>query len=133
MSFPYKIRNNLFFSILQILIGGFILIVALLILDNPVQLFMGIFFIVFGIIRLTSPVVLITEAEIQLKNGFGMTMKRIPYTLDSINVKGNKVFVAGKRIFTAFLLTVHFPDFKVFSDYVEANNEPDITNHLIEE
>lgn len=125
--FPLKIRFNQVLAIFQLVVGVVILLLALM-TANGLQLFMGCFFILLGILYTANPALLITETEILVKNPLGMTLKRYPYTIENVEISGNKILVAGKKVFIAAAFVVHATDFNKFKAYLNRN----IDDHLVE-
>jgi hypothetical protein len=124
---PLKIRFNQIVAIFQLVVGTIILLLALMIGD-VLQLFMGSFFILLGILYVSNPALVITENEILIKNPLGMTMKRYPHHLNNVETSGNKIIVDGKKVFLAANFVIHGPDFKKFKDLLSKNLE----EHLVD-
>lgn len=124
---PLKIRFNQILAIFQLVVGIFILLTALITGDG-LQLIMGCFFIILGILYLTNPALVITAKEVVVKNPFGLTMKRYPYTMGDLKIEGNKILLANKKIFVAASFVIHSPDFKKLKKLLATNLE----DHLVE-
>lgn len=94
---PIKLHSNKIIAGFVLLCGVFITVAAISV-GMEAYLIVGPVFIVLGILLFTNPTIVITDTEIQMRNLFGMTLKRYSYTKETVEVKGRKLFVNGKKI-----------------------------------
>lgn len=129
---PIKVKANPIFPIVQLIAGVFILITAFII-GNVLQLGMGAFFILIGLLFLTQPVLVVTNTEIQLKNMIGMTLKKALYQNKAITFDGNKLMVDGKRFFVGSAFNCKKADFaKVKTYFMQRPQSPNLGAHLVD-
>lgn len=93
-----KVHYKLFFAIMMISCGILIITANLFLLSTgasvSIQLFMGFFFTILGIVYLNRPMFELRENEIVLFNGFGMVVKRYAFdSLSDLSVVDNKIYV----------------------------------------
>ena len=92
-----KVHQKKGFGIFYLCCGLF-LVFASLIIGNGLTIITGLLFSLMGIVSLANPLIVYSENEVQLKNAFGMTIKRYSFSADNFEVKGNKVYVNGRKI-----------------------------------
>lgn len=129
---PIKVKANPIFPIVQLIAGVFILITAIIIGDL-LQLVMGSFFILIGVLFLTQPVLVVTNTEIQLRNMIGMTLKKAFHQKQNITFDENKLMVDGKRFFVGSAFNSKKADFaKVKTYFMQRSQDPNLEKHLVD-
>lgn len=93
----HNIKFNLFFPLFGLCCSLFILGVALKLGTTP-QLFLGVMLLVMSLLQFTVPVVVVDEHEIQVKNLFGMTLKRYAYQPGEISFQGLRMMHNGRKV-----------------------------------
>lgn len=77
--------------------ASFILYISLMI-GPSINTITGSLLLLVSIFYLVNPAVVYNHQEIQLKNLFGMTMKRYSFLTDTITVQNQRIFVNGTKI-----------------------------------
>ncbi len=113
---PIKIHSNKVIAILCLAAGLFCLVVTAQ-YGGAVGVFSGSISVLFGILLLTVPTIVITDEEIQMRNIYGMTLKRHKYNASNTEVKDRKVYVNGKKIRIGSGGLMNPPDVKKALDY----------------
>lgn len=96
-----KVRYAVGWGVFMLVAGIFILLTAVM-LGVGLQIFMGFLFSLMGILYLSSPAVVVTTHEVELKNLFGMTMRRHPFSPEQVTFEGKRIFVGGQKIKLAY-------------------------------
>lgn len=86
-----RVTYNKAFGISFLIAALFILITSLM-LGPSITTVTGVLILIVSILYLTSAAVVYTDEEIELKNLFGMTMKRYSFVNDSLNVRKRKIY-----------------------------------------
>lgn len=95
---PHRLKMKLPFALCA-LVGGALGLFASLLTGNTLLFFTsGAIPLTFGVLALTVPTVIVTEDEVQLRNLYGMTMKRIPYRRDEISFDGLRMMAGGVKV-----------------------------------
>lgn len=120
-----KIHSNKLLSLFSLLCGIAIIVLAVMVADRrgemPMgQLVLGGVVILIGILQLTTPTVVVTDTEIQMRNLLGMTLRRIPYQASNTEVKEGKVYVNDKKVRIGVGGFMHAPDVKKAVEYFSA-------------
>jgi hypothetical protein len=102
---PFHVKQKIYFPIIGLVCALFILVVGLM-LGQVLQLGLGGFLLLISILQFTVPVVVIEAHEIQLRNLFGMTLRRVPYRPEEVTFEGLQPYVGGARVrgMTAWVL-----------------------------
>lgn len=93
----HRIRFNIVFPIIGSCAAVFILAVSAGI-GASLNTITGVLLLVISVLQFTVPVVIVTADELQMRNLFGMTLRRVPYTLDTIDVSQPAPRVEGKKV-----------------------------------
>jgi hypothetical protein len=89
------------FPIVMLLSSLFILYVALIV-GFTINTITGLVLLPVSILMLTRPVISMTPNEIQMKNLWGMVVKKYSYTRDRISLRNNSVYVDEKKVFSTW-------------------------------
>lgn len=93
----HRIRFNIAFPIIGLCAAGFILAVSAMV-GGSINTITGLILAAVSILQLTVPVVVVTADEFQMRNLLGMTLRRVPYTLETVDVSGSVPRVEGKKV-----------------------------------
>jgi len=93
----HRIRYNIAFPLIGLCASLFILAVSAKI-GASLNTITGVIVLVVSVLQLLVPVVVVTADEIHLRNLFGMTLRRVSYTLDILTFDGNRPLVGGARV-----------------------------------
>ncbi|MCA9636954.1 MAG: SPW repeat protein [Myxococcales bacterium] len=93
----HRIRTNPIFAIFLVAASAFILGVSAL-TGPSVNTITGVVLLVLGILQLSRPLIVVTEGEIQFRNLLGMTLRRVPYTLDNLDVSDELPKIDGQPV-----------------------------------
>lgn len=101
----HRIRTNPFLAVFLLCASLFILGVSAL-TGPSLNTITGALLLVLGILQLTVPTLVIVDGEIQHRNLFGMTLRRTPFTLDTIDVSEATPKISGEPVrgFSAWAL-----------------------------
>lgn len=77
---------------ISFLIAGLFILITSLMLEPSITTVTGLLIMIISIPYLTSAAIIYNDEELQLKNLFGMTMKRYSFTSDGLNVRSGKVY-----------------------------------------
>ncbi|MGD1906204.1 MAG: hypothetical protein ACFB0C_09455 [Leptolyngbyaceae cyanobacterium] len=108
-----KIKFHKALGIFELICSSFILCVSFLI-GFSLNTITGLVLFGVSIRTLTSPMVVITPADIQMRNLLGMTLKRHPYSPEQVSVRNHLVYINEKRIFSTFFYDVSPKQVKAF-------------------
>lgn len=120
-----RIGHNKIFAIIILACAGFILFVSFLI-GPSLNLFIGFLNLFIGIQMLTKPFLVINENDIELKNLFGMTLKRVAYNEPSeLEMDGSILYVNNggtkKKVARVSKFFHHGPDVEMLEDFIFEN------------
>lgn len=93
----HRIRFHVAFPIIGLCASVFILAVSTQI-GASLNTITGVVLLLVSVLQFTVPVVVVTQDEFQMRNLFGMTLRRVPYTLDTIDVSERVPRVEGRRV-----------------------------------
>jgi hypothetical protein len=101
----HRIRFNIAFPIVGLCAAGFILVVSAMI-GGSINTITGLILAVVSVLQLTVPVVVVTADEFQMRNLFGMTLRRVQYSPETVDVSQTVPRVEGKKVrgFSAWAL-----------------------------
>jgi hypothetical protein len=114
----FRVKHKPFFPLFGLAASLFILAVAVFV-ENGLQGLLGGFLLLISILQLTQPVVVITPGEIQLRNLFGMTLRRIPYTPADVSFQGLHILIEGKRLRGVTPWVLEAGPLRAFKAYIE--------------
>lgn len=77
---------------ISFLIAALFILITSFMLGPSITTITGILILIVSILYLTSAAVVYTDEEIELKNMFGMTMKRYSFVNDCLNVRNRKIY-----------------------------------------
>lgn len=106
---PIKLYSNKLIAGFVFLCGVFILSMAVS-YEYPAQMIMGPMFVLLGVLLFVIPTIVITKNEIQMRNLFGMTLKRYSYNSDNVRVEGRKLYIDNKKVRLGAGGAMHGPD-----------------------
>lgn len=92
-----EIRTNKALPLIALPFSLFILGVGLW-LEQKMQMATGGILLLVSILQLANPMVVVENEEIQLRNLFGMTLRRVPFKPADVTFDGLAVLVAGKKV-----------------------------------
>jgi hypothetical protein len=82
------------------------------------ELFMGFVLFILGICFFKNPIMVVHSTEIELRNGFGMLLRKIKYQPHEIRFEGFNLFVANRQL-PISRLTAHKKDLIILKSYFE--------------
>ena len=115
-----KIHQHKGLAVFTILGGVFVAVTAAMIGGSRWQVALGPIIVLTGIAQLASPNIIITETEIQMKNVFGMTLKRVPYNANNTEMRENALYVDNKKVRIGIGGLMHQPDVRKAVVYFES-------------
>ncbi|MBI3133273.1 MAG: hypothetical protein HYZ14_01225 [Bacteroidetes bacterium] len=92
-----RVTFNKVLGIVFMVFASFILYVSLMI-GPSINTITGGLLLLVSIFYLVNPAIIYNHQEIQLKNLFGMTMKRYSFLTDTITVQNRDIYVNGSKI-----------------------------------
>jgi hypothetical protein len=93
----HRIRTNPILAVILLCASLFILGVSAL-TGPSLNTITGALLLVLGILQLTVPTIVIVDGEIQHRNLFGMTLRRTPFTLDTLDVREATPKISGEPV-----------------------------------
>lgn len=100
-----RLRNNPILPVITIVCAAIIFFLNLMYLGNMMQVGLGAFLFIVGILNLVNPIAVLTDTELQLRNALGMTLKRYKYKEEKVEIREGKIFISGKKLrFAAWML-----------------------------
>ncbi|WP_216714191.1 hypothetical protein [Taishania pollutisoli] len=94
MKVHYKQSMGIMMIISGIIIFGLNMYLMTISSRMPIQLFLGIFFIIIGAFYFKRPMFELRENEIVLFNAFGMVVKRYPFnSMEELIIVDNKIYI----------------------------------------
>ncbi|MCH2044284.1 MAG: hypothetical protein MK212_09065 [Saprospiraceae bacterium] len=93
-----RLRNNPILPIITMVCASIIFFLNLLYLGNMMQVCLGAFLFLVGILNLVNPIAVLTDTELQLRNAIGMTLKRYRYKEETVEIREGKLFIGGKKL-----------------------------------
>jgi len=117
-----KVGHNKVFAVIILACAGFILFVSFLI-GPSLNLIVGFLNLFIGIQMLAKPFLVIGEREIQLKNLFGMTLRRFHYSSPSdLEMDGSILYVnhngERRKVSRISSFLHHAPDVQRLKDFI---------------
>lgn len=93
----HRIRANPILAVFLVCASLFILGVSAL-TGPSLNTITGALLLVIGVLQLTVPMLVVVDGEIQHRNLLGMTMRRTPFTLDTIDVSEATPRISGEPV-----------------------------------
>ncbi len=86
-----------------------------------ISTFTGIILLIVGIMYLVNPAFVYDDEELELKNLYGMTMRRYSFDTDQMEVRDGRIYANGKKIRVAGWVLVP-SEYKDLLDHIQSNS-----------
>ena len=96
INLPFAVRHNRIWSVSMLIISVLSLIMGFWQMEM-LEIFMGFVLLILGFFFYKNPIMVVFNTEIELRNAFGMTLRKTNYQTQHIRFEGYKLFVNNQR------------------------------------
>lgn len=126
---PIEIRAQAWIGVVMLAAGALQLVAGFL--GGGFGLFPGPLFAVLGIMQLNAKPVVVANGEVQLRNAFGMTLKRVAFSSPSqLSIEDNKLFCSAtgerKKVTALSSFAVRSEDVERLRRYISGAGAADV-------
>lgn len=123
----FKIRHNKIIAGIILVCAVFILVTAFMV-GPGTNLFIGFLNLVIGIQMFIQPVIVLHDRQAELKNLFGMTVRKREFdSISQLEIVGSSLYVnrngTRTKISQVNKFFCHGPDVEALKEYIAANQE----------